>query len=62
VDATVYALRLETLEPIRAPETFAPDELVLVVLPEFRSVVLTEIGRAAEWAELVADASESGLA
>jgi hypothetical protein len=49
--SALYVLRLETLEPIRAPETFAPDELVLVVLPEFRSVVLTEIGRAAEWME-----------
>lgn len=29
-----YMLRLETLEPIRAPEVFEPDELVIVVNAE----------------------------
>jgi hypothetical protein len=39
----MYFLLIETLEPIRAPEVFAPDELILVVRPEYRSVVIQEL-------------------
>ena len=40
---TIYALRVETLEPVRAPEVYDDSELIFVVLPEFRSVVLSEL-------------------
>jgi hypothetical protein len=40
---STYALRVENLEPVRAPEIYDDSELIFVVLPEFKSVVLTEI-------------------
>lgn len=48
-----YALRLEDLAPIRSEdeERLPAGELVLVVLPEFSSVALTELDSLGEWLE-----------
>jgi hypothetical protein len=47
----MYFLLVETLEPVRAPEVFAPDELILVVRPEYGSVVIQELSAVGEWLE-----------
>ena len=39
----LHIVRLEDLQPIRAPETFAPDELVIVVEPVPMIVTLGEL-------------------
>ena len=38
-----YALRVETLEPVRAPETLEHGELVLFVVTETRKVEIIEV-------------------
>ena len=38
-----YALRVETLEPVRAPETLPEGDLVLFVVPETRKVEIIEV-------------------
>jgi hypothetical protein len=48
---TFYIVRVEDQRPIPAPECFEPSELVLLVKPEYRSVVLTELDQVAELAE-----------
>lgn len=42
-EASPCILRLEDLQPIRAPETFEPDELVIVVEPVPMIVTLGEL-------------------